>query len=75
MFRAGEDYLLGRFPAGSILEIGLEDEESVFLAANGAFVPESVLEAIEVLKAAIIAGDLVVRTEYTGPEHPVAPWC
>lgn len=70
VFGAARDWHDGRFPAGEIRRIGLENPEAVRLTL-AATVPADAAARIKTLQDDIIAGRLRVTETYDGPEFNV----
>ena len=69
-FLRARDWHDGRFPAGEIRRIGLENPEAVRLTL-AATVPADAAARIKTLQDDIIAGRLRVTETYDGPEFNV----
>lgn len=67
MASAVEDLVQGRFRGGELRKIGLEQPDAVRLSL-GARVAPDIRARIDALAARIVAGDIRVPTEWSGPE-------
>lgn len=70
-FNAARDLQDGTWEAGTINKIGLENPDAVNVPLNPAFVPQEVMDKLEELAEMIENGEIVVSTEYDGPEFEV----
>lgn len=66
-FLAAKDLAEGSFTPGTVRQIGLEVPEAVSLTLANS-VDSGIQSEIETLAARIIAGEIAVSTEYSGPE-------
>lgn len=65
--QAARDLARGKWEAGTVRQIGLEDPEAVSLALAPE-VPQDVRARVAALSAAIVADEIEVRTDYAGEE-------
>ncbi|MCE2948525.1 MAG: BMP family ABC transporter substrate-binding protein [bacterium] len=70
--RAVEDWLAGRFPAGSHVRVGVSNPAVVRLALAPRL-QQAHAAAIEARTAALAAGDCIFAADYNGPEFAPAP--
>ena len=65
--RAASDLASGKWKAGVVVKIGLDDPNAVSLPL-APWVPQDVRDKLEALKKLLAAGEIKVSTEYEGPE-------
>jgi len=71
VFQAAKQVYEGKFE-GKVTSIGLEDPNTVRLIVNEKYVSDDIKTTVESYKSKILSGEIVPKTEYTGPEFD--PW-